>query len=279
MYGSVGIPRFDGLLRQYSLTTQNIARSLEHISTGKRINRASDDPAGTIAVERLNTDALVLQKKIDGLEQQNYYLAAREGAHAALGDLLIELDGLTVRAANRGALGEGELDSMQIEADSILDGITFILQTSQYKGQSLFMGAGITSLGGVTGTGEEGGGEEGKRYTLADLGQGGSLDLLSGDLELAQKVTESAVSHNSNARAGIGAKMNANESEIRQHMVELEAVTGEQSRIEDADYAFEISELVRNQVLQQAQLAMMQVGQQSAETVLSLIGSVKGANP
>jgi len=277
---ALAIPRFDGLLRQYGVTQGNIARSLERLSTGKRINHASDDPAGTIAVAHLNTDAIVLQKKIDGLEQKNHYLAARDGAETALGDLLIDLNGLTVRAANRGALADGELDAMQIEADSILEGIDFIMQTSQYKGQQLFMGAGAGSLGGVTGpAGSEDDDAPGKHYTLADLRKGGALDLLSGDLELAQKVTEAAVSGNAHSRATIGTAMKSNESEIRQHMIELEGVTGEQSRIEDTDYAAEISELVRNQVLGQAQLAMMSVGRQSAQTVLNLLGSVSGVTP
>ncbi|GJM19906.1 MAG: hypothetical protein DHS20C14_21190 [Phycisphaeraceae bacterium] len=72
--------------------------------------------------------------------------------------------------------------------------------------------------------------------------------------------------------------MNQNDTFIRAKSAELEAITGAASSIRDTDFAAETAELVRLQVLEQAQLATMTIGRQNAGAVLALIdSSVQGA--
>jgi len=231
--------------------------TLERISTGKRINRASDDPSGLVAVQNsLKPSAVTLEKAITGLERSNLYLGARDGALSAIGDLAIELDALVTSAANTGGLSDEELDAYQIQADSIVQVIDFLSQTSTYQDQQL--------LG---------------NYSAADLGLSGNVDLRSEDLEAVQEATSAAASKISRDRGIIGNQINANESEISAKREEFENITGEISRIEDADYAKETAQLVREEILLQANIQVELIARDQASTVLDLLSAIpKGIN-
>src|SRR5262249_48866105 len=94
--------------------------SMERLATGKRINRASDDPAGAMIAEPIEAELRSIDKEIErGLFDEKRY-GAMEGAQSVIADLVEELNGLVVNAANRGAVGQGEREADQRQADSIL---------------------------------------------------------------------------------------------------------------------------------------------------------------
>jgi flagellin len=78
-------------------------------------------------------------------------------------------------------------------------------------------------------------------------------------------------------RGTIGARLTTIESELKVQGEQLIQLTGAQSLIEDTDYAAEISNLVRAQVLGQAQIATMAIGRQTAGSVVALLENVRGA--
>lgn len=120
---------------------------MERLSTGKRINRASDDVAGMMAADRLNSDRIRRTRQIDVAEQQNHLLAAKDGALGVLSDLAVELEGLVVAAGNRKALSEDELKGMQQEAMSILDSFDYFAANAKYKDEMLLKGFDSRALG------------------------------------------------------------------------------------------------------------------------------------
>lgn len=97
------------------------------------------------------------------------------------------------------------------------------------------------------------------------------FDVVAGDLEAMQEAVKKASERISLTRAGAGALRNRNESTIRQWMAEIEATTGELSRIEDTDYAVLVSTLVRGQILQQASIWSLMKQQERAGSALSLL--------
>lgn len=77
-----------------------VASSMEKLATGKRINRASDDPSGMIAAEGHKVRIYSINKHLDSLARQESYLGAKEGGLSVISDQLIELQSLIVQAAN-----------------------------------------------------------------------------------------------------------------------------------------------------------------------------------
>lgn len=243
-------------MRQYEQQTQAVNRSIERLATGKRINRAKDDPAGLIAADGMAARAAAVSKQIKHLEVDQHRLAAKEGAYSVIGDLLLDLSALTVHAANTGALSPEERDAIQIEADSIVEGIDFIFQTTTFNGQKVFEGMTSASFG------------------LDEFKAGGALNLVDGDLEASQARAESLGTSVSESRAGLGAlQKDFYEHELNLLHREFEGLASAESLIRDTDYAREVSELVRSQILQEAALQAILISRDSARSsALSLLG-------
>lgn len=251
---------------------------MERLATGKRINRASDDPAGSMAVDQFSADLESLNKQLQSNRLDQKYAAARDGGNAAVGDLLLELRGHVVRAANTGATSKAERDALQDQVNSVVDAIDFVSNTYTYNGQRVFAGALATSLGATSRSVELTDPNDPTKKTyvtqalsLVSLKSGGALNMISGDLEEAQKVIDSAISQNSTEQAAVGAKAKELESNERLLQQQIEGVSGAKSQIEDTDYPREVSNLVKNQVLQQAAAFMMQTAMQQVKQVTNLL--------
>lgn len=259
----------------------DVERSMERLATGKRINRASDDPAGSVAVTEFNGQLESLNAKLKGVQQNRYYTAAREGGNAAINDLVIELKGLVVQAANTGALSDTERRSIQDEIDEKIEAIDFVSNTFTYKGERVFSSALSTSLGVVF---REIDAPDPKDPTktikqketlnLRSLKSGGALNTLTGDLELASRSVDVAVDQNSREQAFLGTRQRDFDHQEQAIRFEIENITGAKSEIEDTDYATEVANLVRGQVLQQASMFMVQTAVQQIKQITNLIAAV-----
>jgi flagellin len=248
-----------------------LATAMERLATGTKLNRASDDPAGMITAERLESRTIALERTIDRLDFDNHRLAAKDGALSVLSDMAVELEGLVVAAANTGGLSEAEREAMQIEADSIVAGMNHVVNTSMFNGEQLLRGYDTSSLGAVESTVTVDGESESVTYTLSDLASGGLLDLTNGDLELAQEVASNAASKIARARGAVGNQMLENESRMRSSTTELVNSTQALSAIRDTDYYAETTAMVRAQVLEQAGMAALLIGLQHQGRVLDLL--------
>ncbi|MCC7389050.1 MAG: hypothetical protein IT431_09815 [Phycisphaerales bacterium] len=255
-----------------------INQAAERLMTGKRINRASDDPAGMVAVNEFQARAAVLNKEIENLDNRAALLGAKEGAYSVINDLLIELEGTVVEAANTGGLTEDERESLQMRTDSILEALDMVYTTSRFRGESLFTGLFTTGAGSVWVEGDQDDSTDddprGTQYHLANLKSGGALNLIDGDLEAAQDSIEAALSGINSTRAGIGSVLTHEIESLKQvKLVELENLMQAQSLIEDADYAKETAELVRGQILQQASIYAILFARQQPAAALQLLQS------
>ncbi|GJQ29070.1 MAG: hypothetical protein HBSAPP03_09540 [Phycisphaerae bacterium] len=259
--------------RQIDIATRSVNQAMERLATGKRVNRAADDPSGVAAITELTARERTLRAQIDHADRESAYLAARDGAQSVVSDLLIELQGHVVAAANRGGLSPEEIAAHQLEAESILKTIDHLSQAAEFNGRKLLDGLGTSTLGQhyVTVTGADGQPET-ITMTLAGMMGGGPLNLVTGNLETAQKVVKSATTAVSTSRSAIGNRMLEIDSQRRTGLKELEGVMGEKSRVEDADYAAETSNLVRARVLQDVALYTTQLaGELMAKTAMALL--------
>ena len=115
--------------RQLAVTNQQLQQSLQRLSSGLRINRGADDPAGLIVSTRLRTEITAAQQAIRNSERAINVIATGEGALAEIQQLLIDIRDLTIEAANSGAFSDDEIRANQLQVDSAVESITRIARS------------------------------------------------------------------------------------------------------------------------------------------------------
>jgi len=119
----------------------DLARRLERLSTGLRINRGADDPAGLIVSERLRSELRGLDQAIDNSERASSVIATTEAYLAEVAALLNSVKGLVVEAANTGGVSPEEIAANQLQIDSAIESITRISNTASFAGLQLLNGS------------------------------------------------------------------------------------------------------------------------------------------
>lgn len=127
--------------RVLGMNNKNLSQSLERLSTGTRINRGKDDPAGLIASENLRAEATALTSAIGNAERADQVVNIAEGGLQEVSNLLNELQGLLTTTANKAGLGEQEKQANQQQVDSILQTIDRIASATSFQGTKLLNGS------------------------------------------------------------------------------------------------------------------------------------------
>lgn len=122
-------------------TSHDLTMRLQRLSTGLRINRGADDPAGLIVSERLRSELRGLDQAIDNSERASSVIATAEGYLAEVADLLNSIKSLVVQAANTGAVSQEEIEANQLQIDSAIESITRISNTASFAGLQLLNGS------------------------------------------------------------------------------------------------------------------------------------------
>ncbi|MFQ6049001.1 MAG: flagellin [Phycisphaerae bacterium] len=124
------------------LNRQNEAlnQSLERLSTGLRINRGKDDPAGLIASETLRSEQRAITAAIENARRADNIVAVAESGLQEVSALLLELEDLVDRTANEAGLSDEEVEANQLQIDSILSTINRIANSTAFKGKKLLDG-------------------------------------------------------------------------------------------------------------------------------------------
>src|SRR5215218_2197467 len=119
---------------------ESVNKSLERLSTGLRINKGADDPAGLIASENLRLEKTGITQAIDNAERASNIIGTAEGGLTEVSSLLNELQSLVGQAANTGGLSTEELQANQLQVDSILGSINRIAGATSFQGAKLLNG-------------------------------------------------------------------------------------------------------------------------------------------
>ncbi len=127
--------------RQLSATNRQLQQSLQRLSSGLRINRGADDPAGLIVSTRLQTEISAATQAIRNSERAINVIATGEGALSEIQQLLLDVRNLTIEAANSGAFSDEEIRANQLQIDSAVESITRIANTTNFAGRKLINGS------------------------------------------------------------------------------------------------------------------------------------------
>jgi len=124
-----------------SRNTNDLQVRLERLSTGLRINRGKDDPAGLIASEILRSEKRAIGQAIDNSQRAINVISTAEGALNETSSLLLDLRALIVATANDGALTAEEVDANRLEIDSLIASIDRIANTTSFGSLKLLNGS------------------------------------------------------------------------------------------------------------------------------------------
>jgi len=126
--------------RVLTSNSKTLNTTLERLSTGLRINRGKDDPAGLIASENLRGEKTALSAAIGNAERTDQLANIAEGGLQEVSGLLTELQGLITATANSAGLSQEEKQANQLQIDSILQTVDRIADATNFQGVKLLNG-------------------------------------------------------------------------------------------------------------------------------------------
>jgi flagellin len=126
--------------RVLGVNNNTVNTSLERLSTGLRINRGKDDPAGLIASQNLRAEQAGLSSAIRNAERADQVVNIAEGGLNEVSALLTELQGLVTTTANAAGLSDEEKEANQLQIDSILQTIDRVSSSTSFQGTKLLNG-------------------------------------------------------------------------------------------------------------------------------------------
>lgn len=164
--------------RILNTNNERLNTSLERLSTGLRINRAKDDPAGLIASETLRSEITAIGAAIGNARRADQIISVAEGALQEVNALLIELESLVDQSANKAGLSQEEVAANQLQIDSILDTINRIATSTEFMGKKLLNGSLDYTTSGINTGGSTGSALTHVQINSARLATGGFRDVV-----------------------------------------------------------------------------------------------------
>jgi len=258
--------------RNLTNTTEALQKSLARLSSGLRITRAADDAAGLAISERFRANIRALQQAQRNANDGISLLQIAEGALNETSGILVRLKELAIESAN-GTLGSNERTTLNNEFQDLAAEITRIANVTEFNGTKVLAStASVTFQVGVNNTTNDRITVTGVIATATGVGIASTvkIDTVT-NAQAALTAITSAIDKVSNLRAGFGTAQNRLESTIRSIAVGVENTSAAESRIRDVDVAAETAILTRNQVLQQAGVAVLAQANVSSQSALRLL--------
>ena len=267
-------------------------QAMERLSTGQRINSAGDDAAGLAIASKMTSQVNGLNQAVRNVNDAISMVQTADGAIVEIESMLQRMRELAVQARSE-TNGATDRDALELEFVALEDGIDAIAQNTQWNGVSLlntdggksvvfqvgananqeltvtfqdFNTAAASSTGGIF----EGLDQSALGGTAATDLDSATLDTTAG-AEAAIARLDFAIEHVNSHRATLGSVISRLEYSADNLANVSQNTSASRSRVLDADYATETTELARTQIIQQAGTAMLSQANQQAQSVLALL--------
>jgi flagellin len=259
-----------------SNTRLNLDKTLEKLSSGSRINHAGDDAAGLAISENLRAQIRgIRQAKRNGQDGVSL-IQVSEGGLNEISNILIRLRELGIQAASD-TIGDTERQFVDREYQSIKLEIDRIANVTNFNGTPLLNGkAGIFEvqvgthnnpiLDRVVYNGER------SDATLDALKLGGESVATKQGAQLSLAVVDDALIRVNSIRADLGVLQNRLQSTINNLAISDENLSAANSRIRDTDFAEEVSEMTKQNILMQSGIAVLGQANNTQAATLKLLG-------
>ncbi|MBS1862439.1 MAG: flagellin FliC [Actinobacteria bacterium] len=246
-------------------TSEGLAKSMERLSSGYRINRAADDAAGLAISERLRAQVKGIGQAQRNVQDGVSVVQTAEGALNEVHSMLQRTRELAVQYKN-GSLSESDKTSIQSEINQLASEVEQIGTDTEFNGIKL-----LNSKATIT---FQVGANDGETISVSTISLGEAVKPEAfklgeeKDIEQIDKAIEAV----SSQRAEFGAVQNRLEHTLNNLAVYQENLSASESRVRNVDMASEMVEFTKLQILQQAGTSMLAQAQQSGSSVLKLLG-------
>jgi flagellin len=271
--------------RAMGKASEALNKTYQKLSSGQRINRASDDAAGLAIAESLRINQRVASIAIRNAQDGISTIAITDGALSSITQILGRLAELAQQAGN-GSYSTTQRSALQAEFETLGSEIERIAATTVYNGVSLLSGSQLINFQvGFDGAStsqivlDQGGGATLQKLGLAGTGTSALTYSLSGtSSDFAQSAARAALAAINNAvvsvnalRGTLGTVEARLGTAIQNLSTSRENTLAAEARITDADVAVEAAELTRLNILQQAGAAVLAQANQQPQLAVQLL--------
>jgi len=264
------------MVAQNAMTVNNraLSKTMEQLSTGKRINAAADDAAGLAIANRMTAQIKALDQSVRNANDGISMMQTAEGATKEITTMLQRMRELSVQAAND-SYSAGDRTAIAGEMTQLTSEITRVASNTQWNGMSILSGGtAYSTMTFQVGT-------EGDATSAITVGftamSAGALTIsalsvsTSVQAQASIELLDTAITAVDTFRSGLGARINRLTSSADNLANIALNTSASRSQIEDTDYAKATTELAKSQIIQQAATAMLTQANQAPQSVLSLL--------
>ena len=259
-----------GATRQLGITGRGLQQTIERLTTGRRINRASDDAAGLGISNKLTADIRVAGQGQRNANDGVSYLQVADGVLDEVTNLLTRAAELAEQA-NTGTISNSNRVNIDAEFQNIIKTIGDVGQNTKFNGTNIYGSSASISVGGFTSI----------VITVPSISNSSSdaLGMITGkdtlstaaNALMAKPKIDAALEYISTVRANIGADMQQLSAVSSSLGIQVQNFTAANSQIQDADISSEVVNLTKYQILNQSGTAALGKANQSSQSILSLL--------
>jgi len=249
-----------------------MSQSMERLSTGLRINSAADDAAGLAIASKMTSQINGLNQAVRNSNDAISMLQTADGAYIEVSNMLQRMRELSVQAAT-GTNTTTDIANLNLEWNALGSSIDSIVENTEWNGMKILDGSGGSSGSFSFQVGAN-------ATQLLNVNFGDADDATNSKIDIATTLNtavgsiakvDDALAEVATQRATYGAAINSLEHTVDNLTNVSQNSSASRSRIQDADYAAETTELARTQIIQQAGTAMLAQANQQAQSVLALL--------
>ena len=269
--------------RMEGLNTSTLQSSMEKLSSGERINKASDDAAGLAISEKMRAQIRGLNQASKNVQDGVSFIQVASGYLQETTDILQRIRELAVQSAN-GIFSDEDRAQVAVEVSQLVAEVDRIASSAQFNGMNLLtgrfsrdsdivmqfqIGANVDQnirayIGTMTATALGLKGMQGEEANIISIGSPDEANqTLSTIAEALKNVNKQ--------RADLGAYQNRMEMAQKGIDIAAENTQAAESRIRDTDMASEMVEYTKNQILSQVSTAMISQANSQSSNVLALL--------
>lgn len=269
--------------RMEGLNTSTLQSSMEKLSSGERINKASDDAAGLAISEKMRAQIRGLNQASKNVQNGVSFIQVASGYLQETSDILQRIRELAVQGSN-GVFSSEDRMQIQVEVSQLVAEVDRIASSAQFNGMNLLtgrfsrdsdtvmqfqIGANVDQnirayIGTMTATALGLKGMQGEEANIISIG---SPDEANQTLS----TIDEALKNVNKQRADLGAYQNRMEMAQKGINIAAENTQAAESRIRDTDMASEMVEYTKNQILSQVSTAMISQANSQSSNVLALL--------
>ena len=263
------------LIAQKNLNSSanSLSTAMERLSSGMRINSSKDDAAGQAIANRMTAQVKGMAQAQRNANDGVSMVQTMEGGLSRINDNLQRIRELAVQAASDTNTAD-DRTSIKTEVDERIKEIDRIAGSTTFNGTNLLNAVSTLKIqvGGNTSTNDQIDVAT-VSATSTTLGTTAALVLVdtSANANTAIGLVDTALKSVDTARSTLGATLNRFDSVVSNLQTSSTNLSAAKSRIEDADYAVEVANMTRAQILQQAGTSVLSQANQSTQSVLKLL--------